>query len=80
MKPNILFLHAHNTGSHIQPYGHAIPTPQIQKLAEQGTLFRKGFCVSPTCSPSRASFLTGQWPHTCGMFGLAHRGFRMHDY
>ena len=80
MQPNIVFLHSHNTGSHIQPYGHAIPTPHIQRLAEQGVVLRKGFCVSPTCSPSRASFMTGQWPHVCGMFGLAHRGFKLHDY
>jgi len=79
-KPNILFLHAHNTGRHIQPYGYAVPTPRLQKLAEEGVLFRKAFTVSPTCSPSRACLLTGQYPHTCGMLGLAHRGFHLHNY
>lgn len=80
MRPNIVFLHAHNTGVHVQPYGHAVPTPHLQQLAEQGVMFRQAFCVSPTCSPSRASFMTGQWPHTCGMHGLAHRGFQLRDY
>ena len=43
-------------------------------------LFRQAFCASPTCSPSRACLLTGQWAHNNGMFGLAHRGFRATDY
>jgi len=77
---NILFLHSHNTGQFIQPYGHAVPTPRLQKLAEEGVLFRNAFAANPTCSPSRASFLSGRYPHACGMLGLAHRGFAMADY
>ena len=78
--PNILYLHSHDTGRYVQPYGHAIPTPNIQRLAEQGVLFRKAFCAAPTCSPSRASLLTGQYAHCSGMLGLAHRGFSLNDY
>jgi len=77
---NILYIHSHDTGRYIQPYGYAVPTPHLQQLAEQGTLFRKAFCASPTCSPSRACLMTGQWAHCNGMFGLAHRGFRATDY
>lgn len=73
--PNILFLHAHNTGRFIQPYGHAVPTPHLMRLARSGSLFRRAFSAAPSCSPSRASFLTGQYPHCAGMLGLAHRGF-----
>lgn len=78
--PNILFLHSHNTGQYVQPYGYAVPTPHLQRLAEEGVLFRQAFAAAPTCSPSRASFLTGLTPHSCGMLGLAHRGFAMTDY
>lgn len=78
-KPNILFLHSHNTGTFIQPYGHAVPTPNTQKLAEEGVLFRKAFSTAPTCSPSRASFLTGMYAHSAGTLGLAHRGFSVRD-
>lgn len=78
--PNILYLHSHDTGRYIQPYGHAVPTPNIQRLAEQGVLFRQNFCAGPTCSPSRASLLTGQCAHSSGMIGLAHRGFSLKDY
>jgi len=80
MRPNILFMHSHNTGRFVQPYGHAVPTPNLQRLAEEGVLFRRAFAAAPTCSPSRAAFLTGAYPHVCGMFGLAHRGFTMPDY
>lgn len=79
-RPNILYIHSHDTGRYVQPYGHAIPTPNIQRLAEQGVLFRKAFCAAPTCSPSRASLLTGQYAHCNGMLGLAHRGFSLYDY
>ncbi len=79
-KPNILYLHSHDTGRFIQPYGHQVPTPNIQRLADQGLLFRKAFCAAPTCSGSRSALLTGQYPHSNGMMGLAHRGFELFDY
>ena len=74
-KPNIVFLHSHNSGRFIQPYGHAVPTPNLQRLAREGVMFHQAFSAAPTCSPSRASFLTGRHPHCCGMLGLGHRGF-----
>lgn len=79
-QPNIIYLHAHDTGRYIQPYGYAVPTPNLQKLAEEGVLFRQAFCVSPTCSPSRSALLTGCVPHNNGMIGLAHLGFGLNDY
>ena len=57
---NILYIHSHDTGRYIQPYGHQVPTPNFQLLADQGVLFRNAFCAAPTCSGSRASLLTGQ--------------------
>jgi N-sulfoglucosamine sulfohydrolase len=78
--PNILYLHSHDTGRYIQPYGHQVPTPNIQRLADQGMLFRDAFCAAPTCSGSRACLLTGQWAHSNGMTGLAHRGWTLHNY
>ena len=79
-RPNILYLHSHDTGRYIQPYGYGVPTPNLQKLAGEGILFRHAFDAAPTCSPSRASLLTGQCPHNNGMLGLAHRGFSLNDY
>lgn len=79
-RPNVLYLHCHDAGRYVQPYGHPIPTPSLQRFAEQGILFRKAFTTAPTCSPSRAALLTGQHAHCAGMLGLAHRGFRLNDY
>ena len=53
-KPNILYLHSHDTGRFIQPYGHQVPTPNIQRLADQGLLFRKAFCAAPDVLGLRA--------------------------
>jgi N-sulfoglucosamine sulfohydrolase len=79
-QPNILYIHSHDTGRYVQPYGHQIPTPNIQRLADQGLLFRQAFCAAPSCSGSRACLLTGQWAHVNGMTGLAHRGWELNDY
>ena len=78
--PNILYLHSHDTGRYLQPYGQSVPTPNLQRLAGAGVLFRRAFSCAPTCSPSRAALLTGQFAHQCGMIGLAHRGFGLNDY
>ena len=33
MQPDILFLDSHNSGRLIEPYGHAVPTPNLMRLA-----------------------------------------------
>lgn len=79
-RPNILYLHSHDTGRYVQPYGRPVQMPNVQALADQGVLFRQAFSVAPTCSASRACLLTGQYPQSNGMLGLAHRGFSLRDY
>lgn len=74
---NIVYLHAHDAGRHLQPYGHPVPTPHLQRLAGQSTLFRNAFTAAPTCSPSRVALLTGVTAHEAGTLGLTHRGFHM---
>ena len=78
-RPNILYLHSHDTGRYIQPYGYPVSTPNLQKLADEGVLFKKYFTTHPTSSASRSSLLTGMYPHNNGMIGLAHRGFVLKD-
>lgn len=79
-RPNILYIHSHDTGRYAQPYGYGVLTPNIQLLADQGVLFRNAFCAAPTCSGSRAALLTSRHCHSNGMLGLAHRGWRLNDY
>lgn len=79
---NIIHLHGHDAGRMVAPYGYNTPTPRLQQLAEQAVTFRRAFCAAPTCSPSRAALMTGQYPHCCGMHGLANPeyGYHLDDY
>ncbi|MBI2939976.1 MAG: sulfatase-like hydrolase/transferase, partial [Chloroflexi bacterium] len=48
-------------------YGNPrIRTPNVDCLADRGILFEQAYCTQPVCSPSRASILTGLYPHTHG--------------
>ncbi|WP_315073592.1 sulfatase [uncultured Clostridium sp.] len=76
---NILYIHTHDTGRVISPYGYQVFTPNYYKLCEDSVLFQNAFCVAPTCSPSRAGLLTGAYPHQNGMLGLAQRGFKINQ-
>ncbi len=77
---NVLYVHTHDSGRYIGPYGYQALTPNIDGLGRDSLVFRHCYCAGPTCSPSRAALLTGTWPHCNGMLGLAHRGFRINDY
>ena len=76
---NILYIHTHDSGRVLGPYGYAVPTPNLEAFAKQAAVFRNCYCAGPTCSPSRAAMLSGTYPHQNGMLGLAQRGFSM-DY
>jgi len=78
-RPSILFIITHDTGRHLGCYGRGAPSPNLDKLAEEGVKFTQAFCTAPQCSPSRASVLTGLMPHRHGLIGLAHRGFRLRN-
>ena len=77
MPPNVVLLHSHDTGRHVAPYGHAVPTPTLDALADESLQFRRAHSPAPTCSPSRAALTTGLAPHAAGMTGLVNRGWTM---
>jgi len=64
-QPNILFIMADQvTPFMIGPYGQKVAqTPNLDRLARSGTVFKAAYCGSPLCVPSRMSFLTGRLPH-----------------
>lgn len=76
-RPNILMVITHDTGRHLGCYGAGVATPALDRMADEGVLFTSAFAYAPQCSPSRASLLSGLAPHSNGMIGLAHLGFRL---
>jgi N-sulfoglucosamine sulfohydrolase len=76
-RPNIVLVITHDTGTHLGCYGAGVATPRLDALAAEGVQFQQMHCTAPQCSPSRASLLTGEYPHTNGMMGLAHRGWTL---
>ncbi len=73
-KPNIILITADDLGwKDLSCYGNTnIRTENIDRLASGGIRFEKAFVVSSSCAPSRASLITGQYPHTNGVTGLTH--------
>ena len=62
-RPNILFVIADDwSWLHAGAYGDTvIQTPTIDRMAGEGVLFEHAYVASPSCTPSRASVVTGQW-------------------
>ena len=70
---NVVLLIADDLGMQVGCYGDpAAKTPNIDALAKSGTRFTMGFASVSSCSPSRATILTGLPTHRCGQYGLAH--------
>ncbi len=67
--PNIVFVLVDDLRwDEIRAAGHPfVETPNIDRLAREGARFLDAFVTTPLCSPSRATFLTGQYPHTHGI-------------
>lgn len=70
-RPNVLFILADDLGwGDLGCYGHPhIKTPNLDRLAGQGIQFTRGYVNSPVCSPTRAGFMTGQFPARNGIHG-----------
>ena len=73
-RPNIILLVADDHGKDaIGAYGNpVIQTPNLDKLAAQGTRFDRAFCTTASCSASRSVILTGLHNHANGHYGHMH--------
>jgi len=70
-KPNILFIAVDDMKPMLGCYGDEnILTPNMDKLAEQGTVFLNNSCQQAVCGPSRASLMTGTYPDTTKVYDL----------
>lgn len=77
-KPNILFIVSDDTGyGDLGPYGggegRGMPTPNIDRLANEGMTFFS-FYAQPSCTPGRAAMQTGRIPNRSGMTTVAFQG------
>ena len=70
-KMNVLFIIADDlTTTAVSSYGNELPiTPNIDRLATEGTRYTKAYCQYPVCGPSRASFLSGYYPNATQTYG-----------
>lgn len=57
------------TGKKDSPLGY-VSSPNLDALAKEGTVFTNFYCNSPACAPSRASIVTGKYPHHAGIYGF----------
>lgn len=70
-RPNIVFIMADDHATQaISAYGHPVsklaPTPNIDRIANNGARFLNNFCTNSICGPSRAVILTGKFSHING--------------
>ena len=72
-RPNILLISIDDLNDWVGCLGGhpQARTPNIDRLAKRGTLFTNAHCQSPVCNPSRASLLTGRYPHSTGIYFLS---------
>ena len=68
-KPNVIFIAADDMNGY--GFNHDYPTvktPHMDKIKSQSVVFTNSYCASPQCSPSRAAFFSGMYPHKTGNY------------
>jgi arylsulfatase A-like enzyme len=73
-KPNVLLIICDDLNTDVSRYGghpqSDTATPELDSFMDTAHTFLQAHCPSPICAPSRASFLTGIYPHTSRNFGF----------
>ncbi|MEM6561794.1 MAG: sulfatase [Planctomycetota bacterium] len=78
-RPNVIFITSHDVGRHLGCYGARVNTPRLDAFASAGVRCDTAWCAAPICSPARAAFATGRFPHANGVRGLTHFGWDLHE-
>ncbi|MDO7173142.1 sulfatase [Mariniflexile sp. AS56] len=73
-RPNIILFVADDHGTDaLGCYGNpVVKTPNLDKLAAEGTRFNNAYCTSASCAASRSVILSGQFGHATGSYGHVH--------
>ena len=72
-RKNVVILVADDLGLQLGCYGDAqSQTPNLDRLAAEGTRFTRAYCTTASCSASRSVILTGQYNHAIAHYGHAH--------
>ena len=70
-RPNVLFIAVDDLRPELHCYGKShISSPNLDRLANRGTLFQRAYCQQAVCSPSRTSLMTGLRPDTTRVYDL----------
>ncbi|MFR9708098.1 sulfatase [Paenibacillus sp. MB22_1] len=70
-KPNILLITSDQQHwNTIGAFNPELSTPNLDRLVQEGTTFTRAYCPNPTCTPTRASIITGQYPSQHGAWTL----------
>ena len=81
-RPNIVFIFSDDHACHaISAYGSKInQTPNLDRIAREGAMFRNSFCANSICGPSRACVLTGKHSHKNGFMVNSRKKFDMQQF
>jgi len=72
--PNVLIIMCDQLNASVLGcYGGDVPTPNIDRIAHEGVRFDNAVCPTPFCSPTRASIITGLYPHAHGIVTNVNR-------
>ncbi|MHC4444195.1 MAG: sulfatase family protein [Planctomycetota bacterium] len=78
---NVVMMVTDDQGLQAGCYGDpVIQTPNIDRLADQGTRFNHAYCTTSSCSASRSVILTGLYNHANGQYGHAHSFYNFHTH
>lgn len=70
-RPNILLITSDQQHwDTIGAFNKDIKTPNLDRLVKEGTTFKRAYCPNPTCTPTRASIITGKYPSQHGAWTL----------
>jgi arylsulfatase A-like enzyme len=71
-KPNVIIFFIDDLGyGDISPFGSDIPTPNLDRLANEGMVCKDAYVTNPPCCPSRTSLIMGMYGQRFGKYGMS---------